>query len=266
MNTKPYLLAFLMGLLTMLSSCKKEAMPIHVDYISGEAKYSIGDTSSDLSNIDHFYSNEEQFELNLENGFVLLKMDSVSLILPKEGKSNYTMSEILKEFKYCEQSVNQKYLGYVTKNIRKTKDEPEDDLETTGIVSRGTSFIQSIAPSGSCSYYEKEVHFAWNTNMLMDSLSIHVIDEEQQLVSELNIEPGLTDKAFSRGELNIADGGTYYWQLTRLGDSPSYNAWNSFDLARQEEVDELNSQLQTEFSLSDETIDLVVGAMSCGCN
>lgn len=100
----------------------------------------------------------------------------------------------------------------------------------------------------------------------MDSLLIAVVDEEQQEVASINIAPGYTDKAVQRSALNLYNEGTYYWQIIRTGENPNYNAWTAFHIASQEEVDKLNSQLQKEFSLSNETVDMVMGAMSCGCN
>ena len=266
MNTNNLILLIGLGFLSILSACKENVQSIHVEYISGNVSYRNGDAQGDLASLNQVYSNEKEFELNLSNGFVILTMDSVNLILPKEDKTIYTMEDILNEFKYSELSVNQKYLTYVTKNIRQTKEEPSDDFETSGIVSRGASFIQAIAPAGACSSYDQEIHFAWKTNMLMDSLRIVVADEEQQEVASINIAPGYTDKAFQRTALNLYNEGTYYWQIIRKEDNPNYNAWTAFDLASLEEIEDIHSQLQTTFSLSDNTVEMVTGAMSCGCN
>ncbi len=260
-----YLIFFI--LLVNLCSCSSDSVckEISVIQVSGIVYQKQGNEKKALKPASMLLESSSNSKIEFESGFAIFQLDTLQIILPKGTKRSYSITEILDEFDNKDGNINARYAKYVSAKLLINHGKTQEDQTTKGVVSRGSTFLYSINPSKSCSLLRDSICFSWDTNLLLDTLKIHVIDKQQKTVGTSLSLPENLSKQIAKKDVGINSGGRYYWQITRAYDAPNYNAWKAFDVAFQNEITELNNFYLSDLSLSEDTRKSVTESLSCGC-
>jgi len=265
MNTKLVTIVFI--LIISLYSCnsKNEFEEIAVIQVSGAVYQKLGVKKIALTQASFLSKNTSNSEIVFESGFAILQLDSLQIILPKGTKRTYSISDIFDEFNNKDGNVNARYAKYVSEKLFIDHGKTKEDQTTKGVVSRGAKFLHARNPSTGCSVLEDNICFSWDTNLMLDTLQIHVIDNLQRTIGNSISLPKNSSKQVSKEDLGITSGGRYYWQITKKDEYPNYNAWKAFNVASQEEISEFKSFYSPELNLSEDTKKAIIESISCGC-